>query len=46
MGINKKDYDNDFKKIGFVLSFMTKGPAEAWADPYTENTLSLTKPKV
>ena len=40
MGINDKDYDTDLKKIGFILSFMTKGPAKAWADQYTENALT------
>ena len=32
LGINKKVYDDDLKKIGFILSFMTEGQAEAWAD--------------
>ena len=36
LGINKKVYDNDLKKIGFILSFMTKGQAEAWADQIVE----------
>ena len=40
MEINDKDCDTNLKKIGFVLSFMTEGPAEAWADPYTENALT------
>ena len=43
MGINEKDYNNNLKKIGFVLSFMTRGPAKAWTDQYTKNTLSLNQ---
>ena len=27
--INQEVYDNDLKKIGYVLSFMTEGQAEA-----------------
>ena len=40
MGINDKKYDTDLKTIGFILSFMTEGPAEAWADQYTKNALT------
>ena len=40
MGINDKDYDTNLKKIGFILSFMTEGPAKAWADQYTKNALT------
>ena len=29
LGINKKVYDDDLKKIGYILSFMTEGQAEA-----------------
>ena len=36
LGINKKVYDDDLKKIGFILSFMTEGQAEAWADQFVE----------
>ena len=36
LGINKKVYNNDLKKIGFILSFMTKKQAEAWADQFVE----------
>ena len=36
LGINKKVYNNDLKKIGFILSFMTEGQAEAWADQFVE----------
>ena len=36
LGINKKVYDNDLKKIGFILSFMTEGQANAWADQFVE----------
>ena len=42
MGINDKGYNTDLK-IGFILSFMTKGPAKAWANQYTENTLTHTQ---
>ena len=40
MGITDKDYDTNLKKIGFVLSFMTEGPAKAQADQYTKNALT------
>ena len=40
MAINIKDYDTNLEKIEFVLSFMTKGPAKAWADQYTKNALT------
>jgi Ty3 transposon capsid-like protein/Zinc knuckle len=36
MTINKKLYDTDLVKIGFVLSFMTEGQAAAWADQFVE----------
>ena len=36
LGINKKVYDDDLKKIGFILSFMTEGQAEAWADQFVK----------
>ena len=36
LGINKKVYNDNLKKIGFILSFMTKGQAEAWADQFVE----------
>ena len=40
MGTNNKDYNTNLKKIGFVLSFMTKEPAKAWADQYAKNALT------
>ena len=36
LSINKKVYNNDLKKIGFILSFITEGQAEAWADKFIE----------
>ena len=36
MLINRKIYDSDLVKIGFVLSFMTEGQAAAWADQFVE----------
>ena len=36
LGIHKKVYNDDLKKIGFILSFMTEGQAEAWADQFVE----------
>ena len=36
LSINKKVYNDDLKKIGFILSFMTEGQAEAWADQFVE----------
>ena len=42
MTINKKLYDNDLVKIGFVLSFMTEGQAAAWADQFVEEAAKKT----
>ena len=36
MLVNDKIYDTDLKKIAFMLSFMTEGQAEAWADQFVE----------
>ena len=36
MLINDQVYNNDIRKIGFVLSFMTEGAAAAWADQFLE----------
>ena len=36
LSINKKVYNDNLKKIGFILSFMTEGQAEAWADQFVE----------
>ena len=36
LSINKKVYNDDLKKIGVILSFMTEGQAEAWADQFVE----------
>ena len=38
--INQEVYDNDLKKIGYVLSFMTEGQAAAWAAQFVETGLS------
>jgi hypothetical protein len=32
--INRQIYDDDDKKIAFVLSYMTKGPAQVWAENF------------
>ena len=44
MLINKKLYDTDLVKIGFVLSFMTEGQAAAWADQFVEEAANKTAP--
>ena len=36
LAINHKTYDDDLKKIGFILSFMTEGQAAAWGDQFME----------
>ena len=36
LGINHKMYDTDLARIGFILSFMTEGHAEAWAYQFVE----------
>lgn len=43
LGVNKKKYDNDAKKIGFVLSFMKGGDAGLWKEQYiSEHTNATT----
>ena len=42
MTINKKIYDNDLVKIGFILSFMTEGQAAAWADQFIEEAANAS----
>ena len=37
--INKDVYFTDNKKVGYVLSFMTKGTAKSWAAIQTQNAL-------
>ena len=44
-GINKKVYNDDLKKIGFILSFMTEGQAEAWADQFVEEPWTWPRPR-
>ena len=48
MTINRKLYDTDLVKIGFVLSFMTEGQASAWADQFVEEAqkASTGKPEI
>ena len=36
--INREIYDNSFKKIGYVLSFMTSGDTKSWKDQYLEES--------
>ena len=40
--INEDVYNNDDKKIAFVLSYMTKGPALTWAATFRENSVDST----
>lgn len=45
--VNKDIYDSNPKKIGFILSYMQKGPAAGWKSQYiqertTDGTLDLT----
>lgn len=37
MGINDESYNNNLKKIGFVLLFMMEGQAKAWADQFIKH---------
>ena len=37
--INKEIYDNDDKKIAFVLSFMNEGDASAWKEEFISTAL-------
>ena len=37
--LNRDQYNTDDKKIGYVLSFMTKGPAKIWNENYLDNRL-------
>ena len=36
--VNRKIYDEIFKKIGYTLSFMTSGDAKLWKDQYLEES--------
>ena len=40
--INEDVYNNNDKKITFVLSYMTKGSALTWAATYQENSVDAT----
>ena len=40
--VNKDIYNNDDKKIAFVLSYMTKGSALTWAATFHENAINAT----
>ena len=40
---NKDIYDNNDKKIAFILSYMTKGSALTWAATFHENTVDATR---
>ena len=37
--VNEDVYNNDDKKIAFVLSYMTKGSALTWATTFQENSV-------
>ena len=41
--VNKDIYNNDDKKITFVLSYMTKGSALTWAAIFHENAIYATR---
>ena len=36
--VNREIYNDSFKKIGYVLSFMTSGDAKSWKDQYLEES--------
>ena len=40
--VNKDVYNNDNKKIAFILSYMTKGSALTWAATFCENSIDAT----
>ena len=40
--MNEDVYNNDDKKIAFILSHMTKGPALTWAATFHENSVDTT----
>ena len=40
--VNEDVYNNDDKKIVFVLSYMTKGSALTWAATFCENSVDAT----
>ena len=39
--VNKDVYNNNNKKIAFVLSYMTKGSALTWAATFQENSVNM-----
>ncbi|RXW12035.1 hypothetical protein EST38_g13822 [Candolleomyces aberdarensis] len=42
LDINSKIYDTDVKKIGYILSYMTKGEAELWRNQWTREKTTTT----
>ena len=40
--MNEDIYNNDDKKIAFILSYMTKGSALTWAATFHENSVDAT----
>ena len=40
--INKDIYSTDNKKVGYTLSFMTKGTAKSWVAVHTQNALDAS----
>jgi hypothetical protein len=45
MDINHETYNNDLRKIAFVLSFMTTGSAATWKAQFIEESLCQTCPR-
>jgi len=42
LAINNETYNNDMKKIVFMLSFMKKGTATSWKEAWTQEKLATT----
>ena len=44
MALNSEIYNEDDKKIIFILSYMTKGMAKAWKEAFVQNVISRENP--
>ena len=44
LALNSEIYNEDDKKIIFILSYMTKGTAKAWKEAFVQNVISQENP--
>ena len=44
LALNSEIYNQDDKKIIFILSYMTKGTAKAWKEAFVQNVITRDPP--